>query len=81
MSRYLAIAQPLGIARHYGNGNGSKKNEVVIVSAVRTPIGSFRSNLASLPATKLGAIAVREAIERAQIQQEQVTIKHHQIRF
>lgn len=42
--------------------------EVVIVSAVRTPIGSFGGALLSFPATRLGAIAVKAAIERAGIQ-------------
>lgn len=40
-------------------------NEVVIVSAVRTPIGSFGGNLSALGATALGGIAVREAVKRA----------------
>lgn len=39
--------------------------EVVIVSAVRTPIGSFGGSLTSLSATELGAIAVKGAIEKA----------------
>jgi len=39
--------------------------EVVIVSAVRTPIGSFGGALADVPATQLGATAVRGAVERA----------------
>ncbi len=39
--------------------------EVYIISAVRTPIGSFGGSLASLSATALGAIAVKGAIERA----------------
>lgn len=34
-------------------------NNVVIVSAVRTPIGSFQGSLSSLSATKLGAIAIQ----------------------
>ena len=38
--------------------------KVVIVSAVRTPIGSFMGALSSLPATKLGAIAIKGAIEK-----------------
>lgn len=38
--------------------------EVYIVSAVRTPIGSFGGSLASIPATKLGAIAVKGAIQK-----------------
>lgn len=39
--------------------------EVVIVSAARTPIGSFLGSLASLPATRLGSIAIQGAIEKA----------------
>ena len=39
--------------------------EVVIASACRTPIGSFRGSLSSIAAPKLGAIVVREAIKRA----------------
>ena len=45
------------------------KNQVVyIVSAVRTPIGSFGGSLKDIPATKLGATAIQAAIERAGIQ-------------
>jgi len=39
--------------------------EVVIVSAARTPVGKFQGGLAGLSATQLGAIAVREAVKRA----------------
>ncbi|MFN9326974.1 MAG: hypothetical protein ACK6A5_16490, partial [Flavobacteriales bacterium] len=39
--------------------------EVVIVSAVRTPMGSFGGSLAEVPATQLGATAVKAAVERA----------------
>ena len=39
--------------------------EVVIVSAVRTPIGKFQGSLSDLKATQMGAIAVREAVKRA----------------
>lgn len=39
--------------------------EVVIVSAVRTPMGSFRGSLAAVPATKLGSVAIKGAIDRA----------------
>lgn len=41
--------------------------EVYIVSAVRTPIGSFGGALSSVPATKLGATAIKAAIEKAGI--------------
>uniref|UniRef100_A0A8C8HAU7 acetyl-CoA C-acetyltransferase n=1 Tax=Oncorhynchus tshawytscha TaxID=74940 RepID=A0A8C8HAU7_ONCTS len=47
-------------------------NEVVIVSAVRTPMGSFRGSLAAVPATKLGSIAIKGAIEKAGIPVEEV---------
>jgi acetyl-CoA C-acetyltransferase len=46
--------------------------EVVISSAVRTPIGSFQGALATMTAPELGAVAVREAIRRAGAQPEQV---------
>lgn len=40
------------------------KNEVVIVSAVRTPIGSFLGKLSSIPAPKLGAVAIEGALKK-----------------
>lgn len=46
--------------------------EVVIVSAVRTPIGSFGGVLSSIPATQLGAIAIKEAVKQAGIKPEMV---------
>lgn len=46
--------------------------EVVIVSAVRTPIGSFNGSLAAVSATQLGAAAIKGAVERAGIQAAQV---------
>jgi len=41
--------------------------EVVIVSAVRTAIGSFNGSLSSVPATELGALTIKAAIEKAGI--------------
>uniref|UniRef100_A0A914R1I7 acetyl-CoA C-acetyltransferase n=1 Tax=Panagrolaimus davidi TaxID=227884 RepID=A0A914R1I7_9BILA len=41
--------------------------EAVILSAVRTPIGSFRSSLASLTAPQLGSITIKAACERANV--------------
>ena len=46
--------------------------EVVIVSAVRTPIGSFNGALSTIPATKLGALVVAEAVRRAGIPKDAV---------
>jgi len=42
--------------------------EVVIVSAVRTPMGSFGGSLSSVSATKLGATAIKGAIEKAGVE-------------
>jgi len=42
------------------------------VSAVRTPIGSFRSSLASLPAPKLGAVAIQGAVNKAGIPKDAI---------
>ncbi|MAX71083.1 MAG: acetyl-CoA C-acyltransferase [Flavobacteriaceae bacterium] len=46
--------------------------EVVIVSAVRTPIGSFLGSLSSVPAPKLGAVAIKAALEKINLKPEMV---------
>ena len=46
--------------------------EVVIVSAARTPIGSFGGSLKDIPTRKLGAIAIKGAVERAGIKPKMV---------
>jgi acetyl-CoA C-acetyltransferase len=46
--------------------------EVVIVSAVRTPIGAFGGALAQIPAVELGALVIKEALKRAGISPDQV---------
>ncbi len=46
--------------------------EVVIVSAARTPVGSFLGGLSSLPASKLGEVAIQAALERAGVRPEEV---------
>uniref|UniRef100_A0A1E1X7Y6 acetyl-CoA C-acetyltransferase n=1 Tax=Amblyomma aureolatum TaxID=187763 RepID=A0A1E1X7Y6_9ACAR len=56
----------------YCNGTANTLNEVVIASFARTPIGSFRSSLGSVPATRLGSVAIKGAIERAGIKSEDV---------
>ncbi len=43
------------------------KTEVFIVSAVRTPIGSFMGSLSKVSTTKLGSIAIKEALKRASV--------------
>jgi acetyl-CoA C-acetyltransferase len=47
-------------------------DEVVIVGAARTPVGSFNGSFASLPAHELGAVAIKAALERAQVAPEEV---------
>ncbi len=46
--------------------------DAVIVSAVRTPVGSFAGDFKDVPATELGAHAVRAALERAGISGDEV---------
>jgi acetyl-CoA C-acetyltransferase len=53
-------------------GTMSKENEAVILSAARTPIGKFQGALSSIPAPKLGAVAVKAAVERAGIDPAEV---------
>ncbi|MEL6255936.1 MAG: acetyl-CoA C-acyltransferase [Bacteroidota bacterium] len=47
-------------------------NEVYIVSAVRTPIGSFGGMFANVDATKLGSAAIKGALKKAQVNASQV---------
>ncbi|MBN2062722.1 MAG: acetyl-CoA C-acetyltransferase [Deltaproteobacteria bacterium] len=46
--------------------------EVVIVSGVRTPVGAFNGALGGIPATKLGAVVIEEAVRRAGIEKNMV---------
>lgn len=45
---------------------------VFITSAVRTPVGSFQGALSDLPAPRLGALAIKEAIARSNVKPDQV---------
>src|ERR1700743_1953832 len=47
--------------------------DVVIVSAARTPVGSFNGAFASVPAHELGRIAIKEALARAQVDGKDVS--------
>ncbi|MCK6257597.1 acetyl-CoA C-acetyltransferase [Fictibacillus sp. KIGAM418] len=47
--------------------------DAVIVSAVRTPIGSFLGSLKDIPATELGAIVIKEALSRAGVSADEVS--------
>lgn len=46
--------------------------EVFIVSAVRTPMGAFMGGLSSVPATQLGAIAIKGALEKSGLKAENI---------
>jgi acetyl-CoA C-acetyltransferase len=47
------------------NAMSNPSTDIVIVAAVRTPVGSFNGALSSLPAHELGAIAIRAALDKA----------------
>ena len=48
------------------------EHDIVIVSAVRTPVGKFGGALAKVPATQLGATVIKEALARAKVSPDQV---------
>ncbi len=50
----------------------TQRREVLIVGAARTPIGKFQGTLANIPAPDLGAVAVRAAVARSQIEPARV---------
>jgi acetyl-CoA C-acetyltransferase len=47
--------------------------DIVIAGAARTPVGAFNGGLAGLPAHKLGAVAIVEALRRAQVEPNEVS--------
>ena len=49
------------------------RDDIVIVSAARTPVGAFNGALSSLPAHELGKLAIKAALERAGVAGEQVS--------
>jgi acetyl-CoA C-acetyltransferase len=49
------------------------KDDIVIVSAARTPVGAFSGAFANLPAHDLGKVAIKAAIERAGVEGERVS--------
>jgi len=50
----------------------NKYNEVVIISAVRTPIGAYKGALKNIKADQLGSIVIKELINRANIKVEDI---------
>ena len=51
----------------------NKLNEVVIVAAARTPIGSYKGSLKDIKADKLGSLVIEEAINRSGIDKKEVS--------
>src|SRR3546814_18441841 len=49
-----------------------KMTDVVIAGAARTPVGFFNGSLSSLAATKLGALAIKEALKRPKVEDADV---------
>ena len=49
-----------------------KMTDVVIAGAARTPVGSFSGALSSVPASYLGAVAIKEAMKRAKVEANEV---------
>ena len=49
------------------------KDDIVIVSAARTPVGAFNGAFANLPAHELGKTAIQAALERAGVEGDRVS--------
>ena len=49
-----------------------KSNEVVIVSALRTPIGTYRGSLRNIKADQLGSIAIKEVLKISKFKEEEI---------
>lgn len=71
MALSLRISQTAGRNLRFFS-NSRRFNDVVIVSATRTPIGSFQSSLSALSASQLGGFAVESAVQQAGIAKENV---------
>ncbi len=50
----------------------NKSNEVVIVSAVRTPIGTYNGSLRNMRSDKLGSIVIKEALKKSDFDKEEI---------
>ena len=49
-----------------------RDDPIVIAGMARTPIGAFQGSLSSIPAPKIGGIAIKEAINRAGLNPEEI---------
>jgi acetyl-CoA C-acetyltransferase len=64
---------PIAIGREILNNKNRNMQDVFIVSAVRTPIGSFGGSLSNFSATQLGSFAIQGALEKSGVAADQVT--------
>src|SRR6202012_4333756 len=53
--------------------DSAMKDDIVIVGAVRTPVGAFNGAFAAVPAHDLGKVAIKAAIERAGVEPSRVS--------
>merc|ERR1711963_1357567 len=58
--------------RSFSTSSVKQMKDVVIVSAARTPMGSFRGPMAAMSAPKLGALTMEETLKRANVEKEAV---------
>ncbi len=58
--------------RTYRHPVAGRDTDVFVVSAARTPIGKFGGSLSGIPATVLGGIAIRAAVERAEVSPDSI---------
>src|SRR3546814_18531023 len=65
--RECGSARPSAALAWPPEGRTPKMTDVVIAGAARTAVGSFNGSLSSLPASQLGAVAIREAMQRAKV--------------
>ena len=54
-----------------------KSNDVVITSALRTPIGAYKGSLKDLSAEKLGALAIKEVIHKSKLKFKGLKQEHN----
>lgn len=60
------------LLRNYSTRKAATINDVVIVDAVRTPIGSFQGSLSALSATELGSVAVKSLLARTGVAADRI---------
>ncbi|ETN74156.1 acetyl-CoA C-acetyltransferase [Necator americanus] len=62
----------ISVSRKLSLSSTIRNKDVFIVGAARTPIGSFRSQLATISSPELGSVAIKAAVERSGLKPEEV---------